>query len=82
MRTFAIGGMRTSFSENAEGCKDEKVFFITKPQTVKSCVKQITGKSGEPLTQTDSAKRTRIGRAFSLCFLAGDSSVDFLPFVQ
>jgi hypothetical protein len=33
------------------------------------------------LTHTDSAKRTRIGRVFSLCFFAGESSVDFRPFI-
>lgn len=57
----------------------KKSFYVTKPQVVSE---QITGKRGEPLTHTDSANRTRIGLAFSLCFLAGDSSVDFLPFVQ
>lgn len=43
---------------------------------------QITGNNGDPLTQTDSANRTRIGRVFSLCFLAGDKSVDFRPFIE
>jgi hypothetical protein len=41
--------------------------------------KVLTGNRGAPLTQTLSAKRTRIGRDFSLLFLAADRSVDFLP---
>lgn len=78
-----MGGMRTSLSEKAEGYeRNMKKLKLYQQKEHTKISKQITGKSGEPLTQTDSANRTRMGLALSLCFFAGDSSVDFLPFVQ
>lgn len=39
----------------------------------------LTGNRGAPLTQTLSAKRTRLGRDLSFFFLPADNNVDFLP---
>lgn len=39
----------------------------------------LTGNSGDPLTQTLSANRTRLGLVRNFAFLPADSRVDFRP---